>query len=75
MALPDPPKTGNEKLAEGILNLTFLALIAGGIICLTGPAICCIAPIMLPIFWAGYIYQKGEDKKRNKPRFPPEQMV
>jgi hypothetical protein len=75
MALPDPPKTGKENLADGILNVTILGLVAAGIVCVTGPMICCIAPVLLPILWAGYVYQKQHEKKMNKPRSPPEQMV
>lgn len=75
MPLPAPPNTKKENLADAILNVTFIGLVAAALICVAGPGLCCAAPVLIPILWAGYVYQTREDKKKNRPRFPPEQMV
>ncbi|BAI61032.1 hypothetical protein MCP_0960 [Methanocella paludicola SANAE] len=71
----EPKKSGKEKLAEGIIALAVLIVIASVVLPLISPALCCTLPVLLPLLWAGYIYQQWEDKLKKKPPMPPEQML
>jgi flagellar basal body-associated protein FliL len=76
---PVENKPTRVKLAESIIAISVLIIVASVVIGFLSPLFCCSLPALIPLLWAGYVYYKNEEQKRerekNKPRLPPEQMV